>query len=211
MKNVFRTIAILLISIFTIGLITCGISSCSQEDEILPPGGQQEKPEKVPEYIIEYVADGVTVGRGEYIHAGSELVPPKIPEKAGYIARWEDYDITGEGDIVVNAIYTPIVYTITYEVVKIKNGEIERNYRGTWGEYWRDKIKLEYPTEYTVESDEFKIPYMPSVWINNSEEEFLSWYTDEACTEKIGDKIPKGTTGNITLFAKSHCFWTGFY
>ncbi|MCR5149936.1 MAG: C2H2-type zinc finger protein [Clostridiales bacterium] len=38
---------------------------------------------------------------------------PAVPEKAGYTGEWESYKL-GTSDTVVNAIYTPIIYKVTF-------------------------------------------------------------------------------------------------
>ncbi len=41
------------------------------------------------------------------------IVAPAIPQKAGFISSWEEYEVVAD-NITVNAIYTPITYTATF-------------------------------------------------------------------------------------------------
>ncbi len=226
MNKVLKITLSILLSVLCLGCVATGIASCkNKEDPSVPPTSDSsstppttEKPSdsKVPVYRIEYVADGVTVGFDDYIHAGSELVPPEIPPKDGYTSRWEDFSIEGEGDIIVHAIYTPIEYTISYEVVYISNGEVEHNYRGDW-ETWKSTYtvlsKYNFPETYTVESEDIKLSALPEIFFpnNGGSEEFSSWYLDEQCTQKFDGVIETGSTGDLKLYAKFAAAWTGFY
>ena len=98
-------------------------------------------------YTISFVADGVTLKSMRYYYDTEEIEKPEIPEKIGYKATWEDFSLTG-GDITVNAIYTPVIYfvsffnggtlahecTCTYEEIKSNAPEAEpkRGYTSEW-------------------------------------------------------------------------------
>ncbi len=60
--------------------------------------------------IIRFVADGVTVGE---VPCADSISEPPVPEKQGFESRWEDYDSSSGG--IVNAVYTPEVYTVTFK------------------------------------------------------------------------------------------------
>lgn len=64
-------------------------------------------------YTASFVADGVTVEEIKFNVENQSAVAPEIPQKAGYTATWESYEIT-LADFTVNAVYTPIVYTATF-------------------------------------------------------------------------------------------------
>lgn len=64
---------------------------------------------------IRFVIDGETVSVQTYISPDDKIIAPELPVKKGYAASWEKYDLTG-GEITVNAIYSPINYTVTYLV-----------------------------------------------------------------------------------------------
>lgn len=98
-------------------------------------------------YKISFVADGVTLKTTHYGYDTGEIEKPKIPEKLGYKATWEEFSLTG-GDITVNAIYTPVVYfvrffngetlvhscTCTYGEISANEPEVEpkRGYKSEW-------------------------------------------------------------------------------
>lgn len=64
-------------------------------------------------YTITFIADGDIVGTVEYDILHKDITTPKIPDKRGYIGRWEQFDITtAESDFTVNALYTARPATI---------------------------------------------------------------------------------------------------
>ena len=65
------------------------------------------------EYTVTFVADGATVGTAVYTVENRDIAEPLVPEKTGYSAEWENYTLTA-GDITIHALYTPIVYTVTF-------------------------------------------------------------------------------------------------
>ena len=125
--------------------------------------------------VIEYTAifmDGATkVDEITFTVETESIESPEVPNHLGYIGEWESYTL-GASDITVNAVYTPIVYTITYEGTK---GAANSN-----------------PVTYTIESATITLAdisatgYTFDGWTKNS----------EAITE-----IAQGTTGNIVLTA----------
>ena len=64
-------------------------------------------------YSVTFVADGVTVETCYYTAEAPEIIEPAVPEKTGYTAAWEAYELSS-GDITVNAVYTAIEYTVTF-------------------------------------------------------------------------------------------------
>lgn len=101
-------------------------------------------------YTITFMVDGEVVGTDTYSAEDKDITVPEIPAKDHYTAAWEAYELTA-GDITVNAIYTPITYTITFmageEVVGTVDFNIEDSdktapaapeltgYTAVWGEY----------------------------------------------------------------------------
>ncbi len=86
-------------------------------------------------YTVTFVADGTTVDIIEFNVENKSVVAPEIPEKIGYTAVWEEYEVN-LADFTVNAVYTPIVYTATFT----HNGE-------TTGmdEFTIEDVSLDYP------------------------------------------------------------------
>lgn len=92
-------------------------------------------------YTITYQdEDGNEVGTVTYDTGDSDVTGtiPEVPEKPGYTGEWEDYDLTKTEDQTLNPVYTPITYTITYELDNGTNAA--------------DAV-----TEYTIESED-KLP-----------------------------------------------------
>lgn len=96
---------------------------------------------------------------------------PKVPEHTGYTGVWESYTL-GANDITVDAIYTPIVYTITYEGTK---GAANSN-----------------STTYTIESATITLADITATGYT-----FGGWYNGSGKVTEIA----QGSTGNITLTA----------
>ncbi len=117
----------------------------------------------------------ISVLKGEKINA------PIAPNKFGYTfdgwylgeSIWS-FDTEVTEDICLKASFAPISYTITF--VGAGAGDNK--------------------AEYTVEDEIVLKPGEVS-----SDDYFLAWYADESLTEKV-TKIEKGTTENITLYAK---------
>ena len=65
------------------------------------------------EYTIKFMADDKEVGSVKFTSLQDKIDEPKVPEKDGYIGKWETYELKHE-DIVVNAVYELIEYTITF-------------------------------------------------------------------------------------------------
>ena len=91
------------------------------------------------EYTVTFVADGATVGTAVYTVENRDIAEPPVPEKTGYSAEWENYTLT-TGDITIHALYTPIVYTVTFAA----DGETVAERR------------------YTVEDNTFAVPSVPN-------------------------------------------------
>ncbi len=125
------------------------------------------------EYTITFQANGTTVNTQTFtISTMDDVTAPSVPEKAGYTGAWENYQLS-LANRTVNAVYTPITYTITYV----------------------DEFNVTHsnPTTYTVESATITLAAMKKEGYT-----FVGWYNgDTKVTE-----IVKGTTGDIKLTAK---------
>lgn len=103
------------------------------------------------DYTVNYYADGEKVASKSYTISDSEYADPAVPEKDGYTAKWEEFEFANEAEITVNAIYTPIDYTVTFAVgetivAKVSYNYDDKNieepavlekrfYTGKWGDY----------------------------------------------------------------------------
>ena len=129
------------------------------------------------EYTASFVAGGEVVGAVKFTALTSEIVEPSVPGKNGYTGAWESYTVSAS-DITVNAIYTPITYTITYNVNL-------------------DGVTNSNVTSYTVESESFTISPLTA-----ANYDFLGWYSDASLETAADISIEKGSTGNLTFYAK---------
>ncbi len=103
-------------------------------------------------YAVTFIADGVAVDVMYYsiFTDSATFNAPLVPEKEGYVGEWEEFYLSS-GDMTVNAVYTPIEYTVTFmaegEVVgvvpytvatgRITEPEVPEKdgYTGEWEEY----------------------------------------------------------------------------
>lgn len=126
--------------------------------------------------IIEYTAtfqnsDGV-IETVTFTVEDKTLDEPEVPERNGYTGAWESYEIA-TNDLTIDAVYTPIIYTITYTNTKgVENGN---------------------ETRYTIESEAIRLSDLSAEGYT-----FDGWYSDG---EKVTE-IASGTYGDITLEAK---------
>ena len=86
-------------------------------------------------YTATFVADGVKVADIPFNVETVSVTEPEIPAKTGYTAEWEDYSFIAR-DIIVNAVFTPVIYKVIYNVA---------------GAYDVDTPVNTNPTSYTIE------------------------------------------------------------
>ena len=80
-------------------------------------------------YTITFKADNVEVAKVEYTYGAETIEAPTVPAKENYEGAWEAYTL--DGDKVVNAVYTQVVFTITFDV----NGGTLANSKVTYSDY----------------------------------------------------------------------------
>lgn len=95
------------------------------------------------EYKVIFMAKDEVISTQIYTVENMGIFIPAIPNIEGYTSEWEDYELLKDDITVVNAIYTPIPYTITF----IANGLVVGN----------GKIV------FTVETDSIDEPAVPSI------------------------------------------------
>ena len=127
------------------------------------------------EYKATFKAGDTVVAEIPFTVETESITPPAVPTRTGYTGAWESFTL-GMENITVNAVYTIVPYTITYNNV---NGATNRN-----------------PAGYDVEDQSLALLDPSKVGYD-----FLGWYTDAEFTNKL-TKIAVGTTGNIELWAK---------
>ena len=67
-----------------------------------------------PVYDVVYKVDGEEVSSQDVLH-GQNAVAPELPAKEGYTAAWDSDGKNITADTEINAVYTPIKYTVTYK------------------------------------------------------------------------------------------------
>ncbi len=127
-------------------------------------------------YTATFVADGVKVADIPFNVETVSVTEPDIPAKTGYTAEWEDYSFIAR-DITVNAVYTPVIYKVIYNIA---------------GAYDVDTPVNTNPTSYTIEDE--TITLVPA---SKTGYTFVKWTKDgEDITE-----IAQGSYGDITVTA----------
>ena len=122
-------------------------------------------------HVATFKCDGKVVAEIFFTKESTSIKEPEVVKKDGYTAKWEEYEL-GAKDIIINAVYTPIRYTIKYiEGLGVKNDN---------------------PDSYTIESDDIVLKELSYDGVK-----FEGWYLNG---EKI-EKIAKGTFGNLELTA----------
>ena len=129
------------------------------------------------EYKATFMDGETVVAEVPYTVETESIRAPKVPDHVGCVGEWEGYTLV-PGGITVNATYTAVDYTITYENVRANE---HTN-----------------PTGYNVTDQ--PISLQEAVREHYA---FVGWYTDADLTERVTE-IATNTTGNLVLYAK----WT---
>ena len=127
-------------------------------------------------YEVIFKADGVQVGEAQsYTKDNMEITVPEVPAKAGYTGAWESY-VLGNGDVTVNAIYTPITYIATFVADGVTVGTVEftiedteivapevpakENHIGVWESYTLTASDITINAIYTTVTDaQYKVEH----------------------------------------------------
>ncbi|MBQ4444259.1 MAG: InlB B-repeat-containing protein [Clostridia bacterium] len=129
-------------------------------------------------YSIDFVADGISVISIPVTVETTAIEAPAVPAKSGYNGQWETYALPVEGDITVNAVYTVILYSITYNVA---------------GDYDIGEIVNDNPTAYSVESATITLSAPQKIGYT-----FVAWKDEHG---DVITQIAAGGTGDRTLTA----------
>ena len=130
------------------------------------------------DYTATFKADGEEIIIRHFNMDDETIDMPSIPEKVGYTAEWESFAIVPR-NIEVNAIYTPIVYTLTYVNVI--------------GNFDTDIPVNKNQTTYTIESEIIVLKEASKAGYK-----FVNW-TDE--NDETVTEIAEGSIGNRILKA----------
>ena len=129
MRNKFKWLVAVLLLVLSLGVF----AACGDKEEEPTP----------TQYTVTFVANGVTVDTVQYDEGATSVAEPTVPAKEHYTGAWESYTLNN-ADITVNAVYTPIDYTITFA--------------------WMDSEVTLTTTSgtYTVESTSVQLPTVPA-------------------------------------------------
>lgn len=169
MKNTIKwlsLVSLLLIVVMSFALISCGGDGSTDSSNGDAPSS----------YTVTFKqADGTE--EKVTVNAGGTATAPTLKQVDGYTVAWENVDLKNiASDMTVNAIKTPVEYTINYEL----DGGIN---------------STDNAAKYTIES--------ATVLLNNPSKtgyKFLGWYSDAEFTTKV-EEIAAGSKGNKTLYA----------
>lgn len=139
----------------------------------------EPEPEPEPEYTVTFVGFGNEIIKTETVKEGESAAAPTPPEIPGYwFTGWSGNYTAVTKDETVTAQYTPILYTITYVLAGGVNGDN--------------------PDSYTIESKDITLQDAGG----RAGYVFAGWYDNGEYTGMPVKTIAKGTTGNITLYAR---------
>ena len=147
---------------------------------------ENSDPSRPKTYSVTFVADGNVVSVVSYSENTATISEPSVPNKTGYTGAWEPYSL-GAANIIVNAVYTPIKYTVTFvadgatvgtAVYTVENRDIaeplvpeKTGYSAEWENY---TLTIVYTVifvadnetvaerRYTVEDNTFAVPSVPN-------------------------------------------------
>ncbi len=147
---------------------------------------------------VTFKADGSVVSVVEFDEGDETLNEPSVPEKPHYTGKWADYSL-GEQDIVVNAIYTPIEYTITFDdgtkqtqftyTIEDQTGVVlptvtpKDHYTGGWQQY-----QLQYTNEQVVHAEYKPIEY--KITFVGEGQRIEKFYTEATANQIVAPTVP---------------------
>lgn len=127
---------------------------------------------EIIEYTASFKADNNLVEEVIFTVETESLIEPTVPNKNGYNGNWESYVLVAS-NITVNAVYTPITYSITYNNTKDRPNSN--------------------PVNYNIENNTITLVNLAATGYS-----FVGWFNGE---EQVTE-IVSGTFGNIVLTAK---------
>ena len=147
---------------------------------------EQNLPEET--YTVTFDSDGGSEIKPVPVKDGEKVKKTADPTKDGYAFKgWfngdkeYDFETAVTADITLKAKWEVVTYKITYE---LNNGTGDKDN----------------PTTYTIETDDFTIKNPVSG--PDATPYFVGWYSDKELTKPAETTIKKGTTGNLSFYAK---------
>ncbi len=130
------------------------------------------------DYTVTFMVDGEVYETRTYNIENLTITEPTVPAKKHYTGAWEVYDIqaaldSGNGDITVNAVYTPVTYTVTFVADK--------------GEYGVETITR----QYSIDDLDIDEPAVPA----------RKHYTGAWEAYDLAEYLKNNDNGNITVKA----------
>lgn len=139
-----------------------------------------------PVYRVRFLDNaGKLIAESEVEEGESASAPGKPDAAIGYtFEKWDKEYTNVQEHLDIKAVYSPISYAIHYEL----NGAVNA---------------ASNPLTYTIESADFTLAAPHHTNANLS---FAGWYLDQGFREPI-TSVRKGTTGDMTLYAKWESAW----
>jgi len=123
----------LLIASCSLALLSCGGSSKSKNKNNESIESSQNEASNNPDsktHKVNFIVDGVIVGSVDYQEGQQSILPFQVPEKAGYVGVWDDFELSDK-DIYVTARYfkNNVRYKVEYylENVSDSNFTLQEN------------------------------------------------------------------------------------
>lgn len=194
-------------SIITVedGRVTAGTMSDTKEPvesiicaSVTMPGGEDGEDIEINAYCkvtvipqaftVSFIGWNGKTAKTERVYRGQNATPPEAEAMTlAAPAGWEFQGWNGnceniQGDTIITALeYKPTDYTISYDM------------------QGRGMLPTDIQTRYNVKSDTIALV---DPGVTDKEYVFAGWYRDEHYTEGPVAEIPKGSIGNIVLYAK---------
>ena len=148
---------------------------------------EQNLPEEKT-YTVKFDSDGGSEVAAVEVKDGEKVTKPADPTKDGYTFKgWFNgdkeyaFETAVTSNITLKAKWEVVTYKITYE---LNNGTGDKDN----------------PTSYTIETDDFTIK--DPVSGPGETPNFVGWYSDKDFTKPAVTTITKGSTGNLSFYAK---------
>ncbi len=140
------------------------------------------------EHTVTFDTDGGSTVEAATVKDGEKVTKPTDPTKEGYVFKgWYngetayDFESAVTADITLKAKWEVVTYNITYEL----NG---------------GKADESNPATYNIETADFEIKNPVSG--PEATPNFVGWYSDKELTKAAETTIKKGSTGDLTFYAK---------
>ena len=148
---------------------------------------EQNLPEEKT-YTVKFDSDGGSEVAAVEVKDGEKVTKPADPTKDGYTFKgWFNgdkeyaFETAVISNITLKAKWEVVTYKITYE---LNNGTGDKDN----------------PTTYTIETDDFKIKEPVSG--PEKTPNFVGWFSDKDLTKPAETTIKKGSTGDLSFYAK---------